>query len=206
MTVPNDAILVASARFKDASDNDCVNVYNFKCDFTAAQTEEDVFDAIDTYLTTVYGAFDNFLDGTANAYDLKVDVIEFTDGEWKVVQNVGFGPWGSGIILAALDETAPGGVAALGKLYTGLGRHTGKKFFGLLDDEVFTNTGELTSTVVSAVETGLTYLLTPHVISAGNELIAVVVDRAFDVVREVIEVGCSSIIAYQRRRRAGTGS
>lgn len=206
MTVANGAILVASARFKDASGQDTVNVYNFRCDFASPQAEGDVFGAVDDYLTSVYVEFDGYMDGTADPYDLKVDVVEFTGGKWVVTQNVLFGPWGSGLTLAGIDNALPPGSAALGKLYTNLGKHIGKKFYGLLGEAALTLTGQLATAVSTAIETGQDKLLTPFLISVGNELTTVILDRVDGTVRELIASGVSDVFGYQRRRRPGTGS
>jgi hypothetical protein len=206
MTVPVDAIIRASARFRDNQGSDCVNVYTFQMDCTDPQDEIDVFNSVDAYLTTVYDEFDQSMDDDAEPYDLKVDVIEFQGGDWVVTQNVGFGSWGSGITPTGVSDPLPPGSAVLGKLYTGLGKHTGKKFFGVLTESILDTDGNATDAQVTNVLAGLVKLVTPYVITAGNRIVSVVLDQATGVARQVLEAAVSDVIAYQRRRRPGTGN
>lgn len=206
MTVSNFDIVQASARFRNADGNDVVNVYNFFCDFAADQTDQDVFDAVDAYLTSVYTEFDANLDADFQPFDLKVDIVEFLGGAWKVVQNVGFGTWGSGISPTASGDALPPGVAVLIKLFTGLGKRTGRKFVGGVVEAVCDSDGQVVSAALASFVAGFVKLVTPHVISAGNELVTMILGQADGATRNVTEIAVSDVFAYQRRRRPGTGS
>jgi len=181
-------------------------VWWFKTDFTASQTDALVFSGVDNYLRTVYIPFDGHIRNSWSCRDLKVDIVEHVGGAWKTVQNVGFGSWGGTITPAGSSDALPEGVAPLGFLYTGLGKHQGRKFFFGFTEAECDAGGNLSATPIANIVAGLTCLLTPHVISAGNELVAVVADMAMGITREVVEVMSASIFGYQRRRRPGRGS
>lgn len=206
MTVPDGAVLRCSARFEGYHDQDIVNVFQLRCDFTAAQLEATVFSAVDTYLSSVYEEWDPYLEVTIAPNDLKVDVIEFIGGEWVVTANVGFGSWGSSIVGVDAGQMLPAGVAAVGFLYTDLGKHQGRKFFGGFTETVNSQSGAILSSLSSLITAGLTLLLTPHTISAGNTLVSCIPGTADGVIRDVTSIGVNTHWGYQRRRRPGVGS
>jgi len=206
MTVPVGAIIRASARWHNYNGDDVVNVFYFRGDFTSAQDEQDVFDAVDAYLTSVYTEFDGYIDNNAVPYDLKVDVVEFTGGKWKVTQNVLQGSWGATLTPAETGDVLPPQTAALVKLETGLGKHQGSKYFGMFGESQNSANGGLTTTLLNALLDGAVKLLTAYVFGGTEELQAVVLDTVTGVVRDVIGVSCSYNWSGQRRRRPGTGS
>lgn len=206
MTVATGVVLRASARFNSVNAQDNVNVYWFRTSFASAQTDADTFTAVDTYISSVYADFDDRIRNGWSAVDLKLDVVEFVAGKWVVTQNVGFGSFGASLTFAGASDALPEGVSPLGFLRTGLGKHTGRKFFFGFTEADSDAGGNIAAAAVTAVVSGLTKLLTPHVISAGNDLIAVVADQAAGITRDILEVAGSGIFGYQRRRRPGVGS
>lgn len=206
MTVADGAILRCSARWTSMNGQDQVNVWWYRCDFAAGQDDQTVFDHVNSDLELVFLAWDQLMGASWAPRDLKVDVVQHIDGAWKTVQNVGFGSWGATLNTAEAGNALPEGVAALGFLYTGLGKHQGRRFLGGFTEAHSDAGGNADSTLTAAIVAGLTELLTPHVISAGNELVAVVADMAAGIVREIVEVASSAGFGYQRRRRPGRGS
>jgi len=206
MTVADNVVLRASARWVDPNGSDVVNVWFFVADFVTPQADQDVFDAVDQYLENVFVEFESKLIANFDPLDLKVDVVAWDSEKWQVIQNVGFGSWGAGISTVAVADALPPGASALGYLRTGLGKHGGKKFFAGFGTASLTNDGNVDVGTTSTIVLGLTELLTPFIISASNELIAVVLDHLDGTIREIIEIGASAVFAYQRRRRPGTGS
>jgi len=206
MAVASDSVLRVSARFSGYHGQDIVNVYWFRTSFAAAQLDEDVFDACDAYVSSVYEAFDEDMRDDYAPLDLKVDVVEFLGNKWVVTHNVGFGSWGATINTTGGSDVLPEGVAALGFLHTGLGKHVGRKFFGGITEAANDTGGGLQALTQGRIATGLAELLTPYVISAGNTLQSVVADQVSGIVRLVLEVLASNVFGYQRRRRKGRGS
>lgn len=206
MPINDGDILVASARFRDVQGNDVVNVYNFRCALAAPIADQDAIDGVDAYISSFYTTLDGYMDGDAAPYDLKVDVVEFIGGEWKVTHNVGFDSWGVPLAMSGAGEPLPHGSAILVKLFTGLGKHTGKKFLGLFNDNALNSLGNVAAVVQAAAATDFAKILAPFVFTAGNTLVGVVLDRADGTVRDILSVAVSDVFAYQRRRRPGTGS
>jgi len=206
MTVQDEEVIRCSARFVDTNGSDNVNVWYFELDLAAPQSDAAVFAAVDAYLTSVYTEFDTEMRSGTGKIDLKVDVVTWQNGKWEVTHNVGLQGWGAGITPSAAGDALPPGVAALGKLYTGAGKHIGKKFFGTLTEAASDVGGNIVGAAATKITTGLTKLLTPYIISAGNVLLATVVDHLTGEKRSVIEIGVGGNFGYQRRRRPGTGS
>ena len=206
MTVPTGAVIRASARFVDTHGSDVVNVYFFRSDFDTPQSEAAVFAGCDQYLASVYTEFDANLDDDFDPLDLKVDVVEWDSVKWQVVANVGFGGWGVIIDSTALGNPLAPGVAALVSMFTGLGKHTGRKFVGGLVEAIKNSEGNFATASAAAMQVAFSLLLTPKVLSVGNDLITVVLDHTDGTIRDVIAIGVSEIFGYQRRRRPGTGS
>lgn len=206
MSVLPGTLVQATARFKDAQGNDNINVFHFRCDFDVPQTDSGTFDCVDEYVSSVYEEFDTNLDDDFEPYDLKVDAVEFLDGKWEVVQNIGAGAWGGTIDTSAATDPLPTGVALLAKLYTSLGKHTGRKFFGGFVEAANNEFARFGPSVRTQVLTGVTKLLTPYVVAVGSSLASIILDRADGTVRDIIAVAVSETPAYQRRRREGTGS
>lgn len=206
MTIVDGDILQASARFTDPKGNDHVNVYHFEAVLTDSQTDQTVFDEIDAFLTSVYTEFDSYLMATAEPRDLKVDVIDWVDNKWTTVRSVGFGSWGAGINTSSSGDQLPPGVAALVKFGTGFGRHIGRKFIGMMPENLNQTNGTLSATLIGAMATGFGNLLVGHEISSLNYLNYRVLDRLEGTVYDALELIINGIWSYQRRRREGVGS
>lgn len=206
MTVPDGAVLRVSTRWDGVHDQDIVNVWTLRCDFATAQDEALVVSELDEYLSGVYVEFDDDLYQTITPVDIKADVVEFIGGKWIVTANLGFGSWGATLNTTETADPLPPGAAAVSFLQTSLGKHQGRKFFGGFSEDQNSPSGAIGSDVITRIMLGLVKLLTPHVISAGNDLIAVVLDTVDGTIRDVVSVATNSHWGYQRRRRPGVGS
>lgn len=204
MTVPNNALLRISARMRHGSFGDVVNVWNAICDFATPQAESVVFAACDAWMTTIYQEIDQLISSIQEPLDLKVDVVTHIAGKWEVVANVGFGSWGAAIVTAETQDLLPSGVAMLGKLRTGLGKHWGRKWLG-----VFTEVSNVAGFVSTALQTaGLASLgqfLLGHVIVSGNGMLPILL-QSNGIYRDITEVAVNSVWSYMRTRRTGVGS
>lgn len=206
MTVPDGAVLRVSTRWNGPVGQDIVNVWSFLTDFTAPQDDSTVVAALNTYLSGVFVEFDDDLVTAMTPEDIKCDVIDFIGGKWVVTANVGFGSWGGTLTTTETADTLPHGASAVAFLQTSLGKHQGRKFFGGFGEDQNSPSGAVGSDVITRIMMGLVKLLTPHVISAGNELIAVVLDTVDGTIREVVSTAVNTQWGYQRRRRLGVGS
>lgn len=206
MTVPTGTIIRASARFYGYHDQDLMNVWNFACNFTADQDENDVFDAIDTRLQAVYNDWDDYISDEIETNDLKVDGVDFIGGEWVTVQNIAYGPWGAGFTPTKADDLLPAGCAAVGFLLTALGKHQGRKFFGGFTEDSCSASGAINSNAFLAIGGGLLDMTTEIVISSGNVMYPCVLDYTYGIYRVIEKVAVNIQWGYQRRRRPGVGS
>lgn len=205
-TVADGSILRASARWEGFHDQDLVNVWWFRCDFTAPVADGLVHGAVDLGLDSLFGNFDVDIELTIVPRDLKTDVVEFIGGEWVVTQNVGFGTWGGTINPAETAHPLPAGVSAVGFLYTALGKHQGRKFLSGFTEDQNSPSGAVDSSCQTRILAGLTELLTPWIISGSDVLTSIVADRTYGIDRDVLTVGINGHWGYQRRRRPGVGS
>jgi hypothetical protein len=203
MAAPFDKPLRVAVRFKDQNGSDVVNVWHFVVDGTNYD-EGDLMDAIDGYLTSVYTEFDSSLCEDAVTYDMKVDSVDFIDDKWETIWNVGQSTWGSGLNMNNSTDPLPAGAALLAFLYTNVGKHLGKKFFGLFCEDA-NSEGHTVAGARTHVLSGLTKLLTPYVVDGSTNLIASLLGSD-GVIRAIEDVGVAIEWAYQRRRRKGTGS
>lgn len=206
MTVSNGNVLRVATRFTGVHQQDIMNVWYFRADFAAPQADTTVVTAVDAYLSSAIVPFDGYLDNSISPLDMKVDVVQWLNGKWEVVQNVGTAAWGSTITPASTADALPEGASALAFLRVGLGKHQGRKFLGGFAEDGNSPSGALDSTMQTTILSGLATLLTPAIISAGNEIATVVLDHTDGTVRDVIELALNGFWAYQRRRRPGVGS
>lgn len=206
MPVEDASVLRCSARFQDANGSDNVNVWYFSTEFLAPQTDAVVFNAVDIYLSDLYSQWTAVIDAEFDPLDLKVDVVVWDSVKWAVTQNVGFGAWGSTILSTATGDALPPGSAVLGKLFTGRGKHIGKKFFGGFVESITDADGNVTAAFAASLAGYLADMLVPYIITAGNKLTTMIADHTDGSTRFVTAVGVGDALAYQRRRRPGTGS
>jgi hypothetical protein len=183
------------------------NTFWFECQFADSQAEEDVYDAIDTYLSTMYDYWDIYMENSVTMAPMRIDKMVWNTDKWEVSANVGSGAWGSTLVPADGSDSLPAGTAHLGffDILTAA-KHQGKKFFAGFCEDMNGPNGGASATLNAAIVEGITELLTPYVISAGNSLVHVIADFLTGAVREPTGVHGSGVWAYQRRRRPGSGS
>lgn len=206
MTVATGKILRCATRFSQVSGEDVVNVWYLRTNFATPQDEDDVLSAVQVYLGSVFADFDHLMDNSAQPVDVRVDVVNWSGTKWMTVQNIGTDLFGLSLTLAGTSDALPSGSAVLGKLLTPSLKRAGAKFFGLFTTASNSTNGGVGATTISAVATGLAKLLTPHVISAGNQLEAVIISSVDGFVSDLIGVTVDYIWAYQRRRKLNVGS
>lgn len=206
MTVANGEVLRVAARHYNTDTNDVINVFHYKANFAASQVDQDVIDAVMEDIDNAYGALNAYMSNTYDKIDMKFDVVEFVGGVAKITRNLGTHIWtGATYVPGMTGDVLPPGVAALVKFLTGIGKTYGRKFIAGLG-EGSQNAGLWGSPTVTALGVFAANLLSDVVVSAGNTLgLGVMSARSADFVAAT-EADFSNPIAYQRRRRPGTGS
>jgi hypothetical protein len=157
-------------------------------------------------IDNAYAAMNAYISNTVSTNDIKIDVVFWSGGKCIVSQNLGTYPWDDvWYNPSGAGEVLPPGDSALLKLMTTLGKHYGRKFIGGLT-ETAQNSGILVAGCVEDLADMATSFLSEFTISAGNYLVPVINSTLFQEALPVIEAAASAVIAYQRRRRPGTGS
>lgn len=205
MTVSNGEILRVSARQSGTSGQDIVGVFHYLAQFAVDQADADVVAAILSHLDGAYTLLNSLIAGTYNPVDIKVDVVQIIGGIEKVTRNVGTTLWTGTFNPTGAGGDLPPGATALVKMLTGVGKTYGRKFIsGILEGN------SVSGFIDAALQTGLVNFAgavrTAKVISAGNELLSGVYSFKSLSFKRFIEIAVSVGVAYQRRRRLGTGS
>lgn len=203
MTVPTDSVLRVAVRQTMPQGQDHVNVYHYACNFSDAQDEEDIRDALATQLNGIYSPMNSLIGTAQEALDFKVDVVELVSGKETVVANAGTGIWSYS--TSAGGDVLPPGACAMIKLLTNYGKVWGRKFFSGLSEAV-QNNGILSESALSSLATVAANILETVVISQGNSLVPCVLSKKLGEIALFTDYDCPADIAYQRRRRLGSGS
>jgi hypothetical protein len=205
--VSNGDVLRVACRTNLESAQDCVNVYHFEAQFFSDQDDSDVLAAIVDKMQTAYSALNPNISNLVDVIDIKVDVVEFIGGVLKIVRAVGLVPWSGGAFSpTAAGEALPPGVAGLVKFLTGIGKVYGRKFIGGIV-EASQAGGVLGSGFLTQLGTYAAALMVPiEVISGANLLQLGVMSSKLATFVPFLSVDVTDIVAYQRRRRPGSGS
>lgn len=198
-------VVRVSVRHALSAEQDHVNVYYYECTLPMSGSDAEIVSDIENEMSTAYSLLTTHLTNTATPVDVKVDEVAFVGGVEKVIRNVGTVPFTPTSPPAAAGEPLPPGVAALVKFLTGIGKTYGRKFIGMFAEGAQSD-GVLVAGVLTALEAFAAVLLStisgttsgtlqPGVMSKPNA--AFVPFTVYDV---------ASQMAYQRRRRPGTGS
>lgn len=206
MTVSNGDVIRVSARQELEDGQDHVSVFHYIADFQSDQTDQTVVDAVMEEIDNAFGALNGYISNTTSKVDMKFDKVEFIGGVLEQVYNLGTYLWtGATYTPAGSGETLPPGVAALCKFTTVLGRVYGRKFLGGLIEGA-QNGGTLVAGCLTALASFGATILTDVVIDASNSLAAGVMSSKVSGYVGFQEADASDNVAYQRRRRVGTGS
>lgn len=206
MSVADGEVIRVSARQEMAGDQDHVSVFHYLCDFAAPQTEGDVMDAIAEDIDTAFSTLNAIITTGQDPLDMKFDVVEFVGGLLKITRNIGLIIWPDVLYNpTGAGDKLPPGVAALVKFLTGIGKVYGRKFIGGLI-ETAQDGGNLTSAALTALGLFGGAILSDPAIDVNNWFEPGVMSTREQDFVIFSEVDASGNIAYQRRRRKGTGS
>lgn len=206
VTLADGEVIRVSFRSTLEDGQDHVNVYYFIGNLSTAATDTEVVDAVNDLLDQMYGRLNDRISNTFNPVDLKIDVVEFVGGDMEIVRNIGLFPFDpTNFIPDNAGDTLPPGVAVLVKFLTTIGKVYGRKFIGgLCESEQ--DGGYPGSLLLTALANFISDLLAGATIAAKGTL-----DPGVMSTREAAFVPFTSgevgtTLAYQRRRRLGTGS
>lgn len=203
MSVDTDKILRVSVRQTMQAGQDHVNVYHYACNFNAPESESDILDALATDIALYYSPFNTAIGTAQSGLDIKADVVELVSGRETVVQNVGTTLWDYS--TSAGGDVLPPGACLLIKLLTSRGKVWGRKFLSGFS-EAYQNNGVWAQSLLDMAATAGARMLEDIVVSAGGVLVPCVLSKLLGEATPILEAGVSADVAYQRRRRLGSGS
>lgn len=200
----NDVVRV-SCRYSLETGQDHVNVYYWKC--TTASTDSDLSILGDIH-STLGGAYANiaaFMTNLATPVDIKGDVVQFSGGLLTLVRNMGTIPYSPSTVPSGTGDALPPGNAALVKFLTGIGKVYGRKFVGALIEAQQQN-GVLSSGLITGLQTYASLINTVITLTTSGALTPGVMSKKLSDFVAYNGYEVASNMAYQRRRRPGTGS
>lgn len=206
MTVLSSEVLRVSVRFSDTQGNDHVNVFHFRALNTITDPDSTVLAAIAAWADATYSYMATNISNLVNEVDIKVDVVDFVGGVLTVVRNLGLTGWSMSTAPSAASDPMPPGVAALCKLLTGLGKVYGRKFIGMITENSGANGIISTSFQAQIANFAANFIAGITGVLTGGDLQAGVMSQKYTAFIPVTSYDVSDTIAYQRRRRQGTGS
>lgn len=206
MAVPLNTVIRVSARFKNTSAGDVVNVYHWKTGGSGTPSETDVMNAIDTKLSTMWTLLNTNMPEEQDPYDIRYDLVDLVGGVEVVTQNLGTRSWTVTTPPSASTDGLPPMDAAVVNLRTAIPRVFGRKYIGQLT-ETTQNDGLLTGTILTNLASFITEYLTPITVSGTFTLTAgVITPRSATQFAAFISGAVNAVVGSQRRRRKGTGS
>ena len=205
MSTPDGDIIRAVAELTLPDGTKAQNIFHFECDFTSTQSDANVVAAIATYIEDIYAEVQAYIKSTVTLDSVDVDEVQFnaTKNIWEIVRSVGQG--GLSDAFAGTAELLPNQVAPVLMAYTGRPKSYGRKFLTGFDESA-TNGSDLVSGLITAMTAALGDYLATEVISAGNDLIPVIVRATVNSVLPLVSGAVNSIVGSQRRRKPGVGA
>lgn len=206
MAVPSGSLIRCAVRLNaGVAAGDVVNVYHFETQSSAPLDEADLADEVVAYFEALYTTLETLMDDGYTPQDIKIDIVEFQLGVPVITANVGTYTWGGTFAPSSGSDGLPPGSAALVKGLTSLGKVYGRKFLSGLVSTVQAN-GILEGTVLTALANYAAQYLDGHTFGIGDRLIPGVMSKRLGQFAPLISAVVSTNMAYQRRRRKGTGS
>lgn len=205
MTVVEGDNIRASARFSMDQGQDHVNVYYFQAGVSYSETDEDTVGYIHDHIEALYSNMTTVLSNTASPVDMKTDLVEFIGGKEEITRNLGTVPLILSFDPAATGDPLPPGTAGLLKLLTTIGKVYGRKFFGMLVEQHQVS-GVLSSVLLTALDVVGGLMIANISTPPSGVIYPGVMSKRESVFVPFAAYDVSSNVAYQRRRRMGSGS
>lgn len=197
MTVNTGDILQVRAKYSYGVD-DYVNVYHFKADFTASQTDLAVLGAVRAMLDDAYDHLDTLISNNVT-FDT-IEVINLTQD-----MAVGEDDWVTLTAGANVDSPLPTQVACVVRFFTNVLGSQGRKFLSTFTETENVYGGTLSAGLTTALGNYAAEILAGVVISAGNELIPGNWNATLARFAEWTSAFINERMGTQRRRKVGVG-
>lgn len=201
MTIDNGVSIQAVQKINLPDGVEANNVFYFLCDFATPQDEDDIMDAIETFMENLYGEAAGIINedctiGPTIIYSWSGVLSEWTRlGERTPTR-----------AFTQVGDRLPHGVSLLIRAYTTQARCIGRKYLAGLGEGSQTDNEWTAATLASAADFAAAWI-TPRAIDASNELLPGSFSTKTLACRPFTdEVVVLTMPAYQRRRRPGVGS
>jgi hypothetical protein len=205
MTVNTGDVIRCAVRQSAPYFGEMINVFHYEMQFASPQVDGDVTSALNTAIDNMYTFIEAYVHEGVVPVDIKFDVVDFVSGELEIVRNLGTFTWGYNYGPAADSDRLPPGTAALVKGLTTIGKVYGRKFLGGMV-EPSQEAGVLSGPVLTALTNWATAYVAIASVSVGEDMYPGVMSNREKAFVRFVEADVSTNMAYQRRRRLGTGS
>lgn len=207
LTVNQNDIIRASARFTLPDGDDHVNVYHWRY-LGTGDSDDDVMDAIHVKLSEMYAELTQQLQQNMDPYDIVYSIVDNVGGVEKTTRVLGTKTFTMSVPPASTGEMLPGPDAAIVNLRTNVPRVFGRKYIsGIV--ETFQDKGVLNSSALTALGNYAVELLVNPVLTNGNLEPGVFSIKAGSAAGWWAAIGegvVNAIMGSQRRRRKGRGA
>jgi hypothetical protein len=192
------------ATMQDLVGSQIQNVHFWKHVDTASVTEAAVLSDILAEINVMYGEFQTWMPDTLEPVSLKMDIVEWFGGDKHIVRAVGEVPWTGWSGGTGTTDMAPQACAALANFDTPNVGAYARTFLGPVT-EAAQKDGELVTAALADLASFGSQKIS-GVTVAGSFFTAAVMSTKYGQALALTASIAKSIIAYQRRRRAGRGS
>lgn len=208
MTVGLNAVIRTSARMKNTVSGDVVNVFHWQTSGSGTPSDDDIMNAIEAKLSTMYAFLAPAIPSDQDPYDVRHDVVDWVGGKETVLYTLGTRSWTLTTPPSGTAEGLPQQDAAVINFRTAVPKTFGRKYVGALTESANLG-GQITSAVQAYLVSYASALLTDIVVGGTFNLKAGVL--TYKVVSgghfvDFLAAVVQSIMCTQRRRRAQRGS
>lgn len=159
---------------------------------------------VETKLSATYGLVSTLIPNTTTSDEISCDVVEFIGGKETVVRPVGDIAWTTWSGGTASGEGLPQQDCALVQFPAGSTSLRGSKYIGPLAETAQAN-GSLTSAAVSALTSWAAAVVSGFIVDTTEQFYFAIMSTKFATHIKLASSIINSLVATQRRRRAGRG-
>jgi len=204
MPVQNGDILRVTTHMNGINSQDIQNVYHFQAAFETEQSDQDVANSVGGYLAAAWDHVYTRMSNEVSTSHFDIVGLELIDHKWTVTRVIGSYVWTLAHAFSDAGGAVTDGDAVLLRFPTSLPKVTGKKYLYGLGNASVTESQIESSPLADFVLMAIS-LITNAVVSGDNHLIPGLASTKWEVFVPLVSGVIDSIIAYQRRRKAGVG-
>jgi hypothetical protein len=205
---PGD-LLRTTIKFTQDYGSQIQNVFHFILSGTGAADEDDVTDAIISWLDNAFGVVDALMSPDVTIYEIAVKLIEFfttPTPHWSPVMDVGYAYELPTFTPAATGDKLPPGVSAMVRYPTGYTHHEKRTYLGGFTEAACNADGQVGSTATASIATYMAATLVSWAVPNSNlEIIPCLPDVDQELYKYYDQAIFNPLWHYQRRRQLFVG-